>query len=138
MRGSSGNAEQTTIFVTGVTGHVGVPSSAGWRHRSRGGRKGLEHPSRKQAPAIGIDPRVADYEDEPNKSRIIYKIRGHRALGFGDIAAYSMISSTRERKRSGIARSMAFAAFALTTSSNLLGCSIGKSRGFAPLRIWAT
>jgi hypothetical protein len=57
----------------------------------------------------GIAPRVADYEDasalrralagedvaaavaavaaKPNKSRIIYMIMGHRALGFGEIAA---------------------------------------------------
>jgi hypothetical protein len=36
--------------------------------------------------------------------------------------AYSITSSARARKDSGIVRPIAFAAFTLTTSSNLVGC----------------
>ena len=38
----------------------------------------------------------------------------------------------------GIARPMAFAVFRLITRSNLVGCSTGRSAGFAPLRILST
>ena len=46
----------------------GVPSSAGWRHSATPW-------SRRSSRA------------NPDKSRIIYMITGHRALGFGEIAA---------------------------------------------------
>ena len=35
-------------------------------------------------------------------------------------------------------RPRAFAVFRLMTNSNLVGCSTGRSAGFAPLRIYAT
>jgi hypothetical protein len=55
--------------------------------------------------------------------RAIYKI------------AHSITSSARNRKDSGIFSPSALAVFRLTTSSNLVGCSTGRSAGFSPLRI---
>jgi len=49
--------------------------------------------------------------------------------------AYSITSSARSRNDSGIFRPRAFAVLTLTTSSNLVGCSTGRSDGFAPCRI---
>jgi len=47
-------------------------------------------------------------------------------------------SSARNNSDDGIVRPSAFAAFMLMTSSTLVGCSIGRSPGFAPLRILST
>src|SRR4029453_11851239 len=48
---------------------------------------------------------------------------------------YWMTSSARTSNDCGMVRPSAFAALRLTTSSNLVGCSIGKSAGLVPLRI---
>jgi hypothetical protein len=46
--------------------------------------------------------------------------------------AYSITSSARARKASGIGRPIAFAAFTLTTSSNLVERCTGRSAAFSP------
>jgi hypothetical protein len=51
---------------------------------------------------------------------------------------YSITSSARARSVGGISRPSAFAVLRLITSSNLVGCWIGKSAGLAPLRILST
>lgn len=51
---------------------------------------------------------------------------------------HRMTSSARNRIESGIVMPSAFAVFRLTTSVNVVGCSIGKSAGFAPLNILST
>ena len=51
---------------------------------------------------------------------------------------YSITSSARSRKDSGIASLRALAVVRSMTSSNLVGCSTGRSAGFAPLRILST
>src|SRR5262249_36636494 len=48
---------------------------------------------------------------------------------------HSITSSTKEISRAGISRLSAFAVFRFITNSNLVGCSTGRSAGFAPLRI---
>jgi hypothetical protein len=53
-------------------------------------------------------------------------------------ATHSMTRSARCSSDGGIVRPIAFAVLRLITSSNLLGCSIGKSEGFIPLRILST
>src|SRR5262249_48937538 len=50
----------------------------------------------------------------------------------------SITSSARSRTDVGNSIPIAFAVLRLTTSSNLVGCSIGRSAGFVPLRILAT
>jgi hypothetical protein len=50
-------------------------------------------------------------------------------------AVYSMTSSARAINVGGIVMPSAFAVLRLITSSNFVGCSTGKSAGFAPLRI---
>jgi hypothetical protein len=51
---------------------------------------------------------------------------------------YSITSSARSRIDCGIVSSSSRAALRLTTSSNFVGCSIGKSAGLAPFRILST
>src|ERR1035437_1028390 len=50
-------------------------------------------------------------------------------------AAYSITSSARASSIGGTARPIALAVLRLITSSNLVGCSTGRSLGFAPLKI---
>src|SRR5215472_14869954 len=52
--------------------------------------------------------------------------------------AYSITSSARAMSVGGTVMPSAFAVFILITSSNLVGCRIGKSAGFSPLRIRPT
>ena len=51
---------------------------------------------------------------------------------------YSITSSAPARIAGGIVRPSAFAVLRLITSSNFVGCSIGRSAGLAPLRILST
>src|SRR6266571_5013032 len=51
---------------------------------------------------------------------------------------HSITLSARTSIDRGILIPSAFAVFMLITSSNLVGCSIGRSPGFAPLRILST
>jgi hypothetical protein len=51
------------------------------------------------------------------------------------IEAYSITSSARASSVGGISIPSARAVLRLTTSSNLVGCSTGRSAGLAPLRI---
>src|SRR5436190_1802758 len=48
--------------------------------------------------------------------------------------AYWMISSARRSRESGIVRPSAWAVLRLTTNSNFVGCSTGRSPGLAPFR----
>ena len=50
---------------------------------------------------------------------------------------YSITSSARSRKVSGNLRQSALATVRLMTSSNLVGCSTGRSTGLAPRRTFA-
>ena len=54
------------------------------------------------------------------------------------IAAYSITSSAMASTPGGMSRPSDFAVLRLMTSSNLVGCSTGKSPGLAPLRILST
>jgi len=51
---------------------------------------------------------------------------------------YSMTSSARKRSDCGMVSPIAFAVLRLITSSNFVGCSTGKSSGFAPWKILCT
>ena len=51
---------------------------------------------------------------------------------------YSITSFARSRNASGIVKPSALAVVRLTTRSNLVGCSTGRSAGFAPCRILST
>jgi hypothetical protein len=54
------------------------------------------------------------------------------------LMGYSITSSARASSEGGMWRPNAFAVLRLITSSNLVGCSIGRSAGFSPLRIRPT
>jgi len=49
---------------------------------------------------------------------------------------YSITSSASNCREFGTSIPSDFAAFKLMTSSNLVGCSTGRSAGFLPMRIW--
>ena len=51
---------------------------------------------------------------------------------------YSITWSARPSTEGGMVRPNAFAVLRLITSSNFVGCSTGRSPGFAPLRILST
>src|SRR5258706_11409009 len=51
---------------------------------------------------------------------------------------YSITSSARRSNEVGTERPSALAVLRLITSSNLVGCSTGRSEGLAPLRILST
>src|SRR5262249_49370162 len=52
-------------------------------------------------------------------------------------ACYSITSLAWRSSDCGIVKPSALAVLRLMTSSNLVGCSTGRSAGFAPLRIWS-
>ncbi len=53
-------------------------------------------------------------------------------------AVHRITSSAISKTDCGIVSPMAWAVLRLTTNSNLVGCSMGKSPGFMPLRILST
>src|SRR6516162_2155349 len=58
----------------------------------------------------------------------------NRKIGLG----HSRSASARAKNASGILRSIFFALFRLTASSNFVGCSMGKSFGSPPCKILCT
>ncbi len=63
--------------------------------------------------------------------------RGHvRKVPIPEVGApYSITASAVARRAGGTSMPSAFAVLRFTASSNLVGCSTGRSDGFAPLRI---
>src|SRR5438093_8128625 len=74
---------------------------------------------------------------EDDHPRIAGELRraGRREPGEAD---HSITRSARRRRESGILSASAFAVLRLMTSSKLVGCSIGRLAGLAPLRIRST
>src|SRR5262245_44471694 len=91
----------------------------------------------------GIGPPTADEADGRHRRLLRARRerpRGRRAAEQRDELApfHSITSSARRRKSRLIVSPSARAVLRLTTSSNLVGCSIGKSAGFSPFKILAT
>ena len=86
-----------------------------------------------QGDAIGI--RKAGRR--PKAAGVPYKIRTFNCKQ-GEKFGYWITLSARANMAGGIVRPSAFAALRLMTNSNFVGCSIGRSAGFAPLRILST
>src|SRR3989442_1636545 len=82
--------------------------------------------------------------DEHRHRRLLRACRerpryGRAAEQRDEVAAlHSITSSASESILSEIVMPSAFAVLRLMTSSNLVGCSTGKSEGLAPLRILST
>ena len=70
----------------------------------------------------------------PSQSFLSGKARWLRCYG----SPYWITSSARPSSDGGIVRPSALAVLRLITSSNLVGCSTGRSAGLAPLRILST
>src|SRR6516165_7759128 len=84
-------------------------------------------------PLAGLDPaiHVFDLAQKDVGARIT---SGHGVNDFSG-RAHSMTSSASASNADGMVRPSAFAVFRLMASSNLVGCSTGKSPGLAPFRI---
>jgi len=67
--------------------------------------------------------------------RVTAKIKRREFIAASDLPAHSITSSASASNLSGISRPSAFAVLRLITSSNLVGCTIGRSAGLSPLRI---
>ena len=83
---------------------------------------------------------VSMSNDQPRKTTDVPLCRSREPIAGWWLSGigYSITSSARARIEGGTVRPSAFAVFKLNTSSNLVGCSIGRSAGFAPLRILST
>src|SRR5438874_10266888 len=75
---------------------------------------------------------------EVNKLRIIDFRLSRRSGNCRKQRVYSITSSARASRVDGMSMPFALAVLRFTTSSNLVGCSTGKSAGFAPLKILST
>src|SRR5262249_33876413 len=76
-----------------------------------------------------VRPTTVDGQDQSVK-RVVQFAPEQTFIDAGELALYQRItSSARSRIDSGIVMPSALAVFRLTTSSNLVGCSIGKSLG---------
>jgi hypothetical protein len=103
-----------------------------------------------QVPTQGVDEaggrtkvRVQNADDRDTSSPLGPRVerRGEKAgrrRNERSPVHYSITSSARASTEGGIVRPSALAVFRLTTSSNLEGRSIGRSPGFAPLRMRST
>src|SRR5262249_19172895 len=100
-------------------------------------------------PHVGSRRRASAEETNSREARRLLPARrepprGRRAAEQRDeIAAFhtrahSITSSARNRSVGGIVIPIAIAVFRFTASSNLVGCSIGRSTGFAPRKILST
>src|SRR5262249_32527844 len=73
--------------------------------------------------------------ERPRYRRAAEKRYEHATL---HLRGHSITSSARSRKGSGTLNPIALAVLRLTTSSNLTGCSTGRSAGLAPCKILCT
>ncbi len=60
------------------------------------------------------------------------------AVAASGVAAQRITSVAWKRRDGGMVRPRAWAVFRLMTKSNVVGCSMGRSAGLAPLRILST
>src|SRR5262245_18899502 len=82
-------------------------------------------------------------QDHEPQSPFVYGSHGGQVVGWSGNAknvgrAHSMRRSARNRSDGGIVRPMFLAVRLLITSSNVDGCSTGRSPGFAPFKILST
>src|SRR5262249_8600630 len=89
-----------------------------------------------------VDTEVADAPHLPGLLRLGRQRRGEDAAAQNakefPPPHYSITWSARARIDGGIVKPRALAILRLMTSSNFVGCSTGRSAGFAPLRILST
>jgi hypothetical protein len=72
-------------------------------------------------------------------AKSVFQVHGVDAVGqVQQMASYSITSSTRASSVGGTSRPSALAVLRLMTSSNLVGCSTGKSAGLPPCNTLTT
>ena len=124
-----------------------------WRRRSSTGLRAwsiaASHDAQERDHRVGAEVRRQSVEIQLSSRRARPGIRGPSDTAghcggefdaFRDliIVAYCMASSARNRTDRGIVRPRALAVLRLITSSNLEGCSTGRSPGLAPFKILST
>ncbi len=98
---------------------LAIPIALLWRH-AWPSVDGLDDGSIIAQPEADVHPRVGD------------------ATGERETIIHSMTSSARSSSDCGIVRPRALAVLRLMNSWNLVGCSTGRSAGFAPLSMRST
>jgi hypothetical protein len=88
------------------------------------------------ATLVTVPPLVVFTWHTTEPSALMTRIEDPAALV--EHARYSITWSARPSSDGGIVSPSAFAVLRLITSSNLVGCSTGRSAGFVPLRILST
>src|SRR6516165_3083309 len=105
---------------------------------------GFAEPFAKRGERLSIRGRRGAVEVADHRHHLLLRAERRRDRHRADqqehefAALHSMTSSARSRSVWGIVTPSSFAVFRLTTSSYRVGCSTGKSAGFAPLRILST
>ncbi len=94
-------------------------------------RPGSTHSGQSRLPIAGSATEAGGY---PSIWKPVRQTRGDREVANN----HSITSSARPSSDRGIVRPRALAVLRLITSSNLVGCSTGRSPGLAPLRILST
>src|SRR5262249_22945153 len=92
-------------------------------------------PHHHRNPPDDVDTLLPPRRERPRHSRAAEQ-RDERAPFH--LRTHSITSSARSRNDSGIVRPSALAVVRLMTNSHFVGCSTGRSAGFAPLRILST
>ena len=87
---------------------------------------------------IAVPPTGLHLDPSPEPSAPIISLSGTLKRVNVESAAYWMISSVCANSHGGIVNPSALAVLRLMINSNFVGCSTGRSAGFAPLRILST
>src|SRR5258708_28269745 len=83
-------------------------------------------------------PEQHDFRNECMNGHHSQAVPLPKSATFGSAELYSITSSARTSSVGGTVRPSALAVFMLITSSNLVGCSTGRSAGLVPLRLLST
>jgi hypothetical protein len=116
-------------------------SYLGWKAASEpGARRSSQAIPRRMGQATRHTDRELNNESAlpPPKADILGSSSIPLGANFGSERIHSITSSARATSEGGISMPNVFAVLRLMKSSNLVGCSTGKSAGFAPLSILST
>ena len=107
----------------------------GFRHRGHAAGRGL---GQLEPVVVLAGPHLHKLSDEGPAPAVKAVHHGALHAVFFKLASHSITSSARARSQSGTVRPSAVAVFRLTEKRKRVGCSNGKSAGFAPLRMRST
>ena len=131
------------IQSSSLTGSYVMATAEQWEpYESRGSRTVLGEPGGESPPGhstfASLCPCAAHVRSTPISRHQQFGPVGPVRAKLGSDRGYSITSSARTRKDSGIVMPSAFAVLRLITSSNLVGFCTGRSPGLSPLRSLST